>query len=367
MLTKRIVVDVPPTTFERLKRLKEDDGYKARTWGDWLTFKSKDISPKASAEERASGRGLMGLWCTNFAHNLTDILEGDSISKLVPEHPEIVPKGPSIVVGSGPSIHMHKHLDLLQSAIDHKEYHGLICACDSMLIPLLERGIIPDLTATVDGQTIITKWYDHPLVEKYGSQIKTCLVNSVNPDVVKICKKNKVQIYWFDGMMDGLQSSESWTRLQNLMTVSHQNPNGIPAVSCGGNVGCTIWVLNHTLLRRSPIALIGIDLGYPDGTKFQDTPYFSMWIRHCDSYTASQMYKKTYNPCFKTYAYADKVFQTYRAGWLTLARKVPAWFETFNCSEEGTLFGPGITCMPFHEWLEKVKNLKMPNIVEGQV
>jgi hypothetical protein len=123
-----------------------------------------------------------------------------------------------------------------------------------------------------------------------------------------------------------------------------------------------MWNFAHALLRRSPVALIGIDMGYPEGTHFETTPYFSNYARIAErsgperSDLACSQYVKIYNPCFKKYAYMDKVFGYYRKVWLNSAKKVPPYIQTINCSEEGTLFGHGIVCMTFADFLKEVES-----------
>ena len=156
--------------------------------------------------------------------------------------------------------------------------------------------------------------------------------------------------------MDSYSTFESFTKLQNYMTKSPKNPKGSPAIACGGNCGAAAWVLTHSLLRRSPIALIGIDLGYPEGTPLTETGYYSCYMQSAggDSGLAIGQYKKIFNPYFKCYAYVDKVFENYRKTWLSMAQRTELWARTCNCTEGGTLFGDRIESLPFKDWLESL-------------
>jgi hypothetical protein len=354
----RIVATVSDKAYAKIARMKKIDSFEGKDWGAWLTFKARDVKPPNISEE-ATKKNMLPMWCSSFGHNMQDILKGETLSQLVPENPEVVPKGPCVVVGAGPSIWVHKHLDILADAIKSGRYKGVVCSSDRMLKPLLERGVVPDLTGSVDGSELIVDWYNGELVRKYGSQIKTCLNSSVSPNVAKACRKNKVHVYWFNALHDELIQSDSFSRLQFFMTRSPQNPNGLVSMSCGGNVGFTMWTIAHSILRRSPIALIGIDMGYPEGTPFETTPYFSAYMQAASRFgsersdLACSAYRKVYNPYFKKYAYMDDVFKDYRATWLASLQQLPSYVKVFNCSEEGTLFGPGITCMPFKQFLEK--------------
>jgi hypothetical protein len=361
-MPKQIQVTVSNTEYFKLVRMKKADGFEGRDWGAWLAFVARDVR-KPNMITESTMKNMLPMWCSNFAQNMGEMLKGETLSTLVPEHPEQVPKGPCVVVGAGPSIWMHKHLDMLADAIKSGRYKGIVSASDRMLKPLLERGIVPDLTGTVDGSPIIKKWYDGPLVRKYGPQIKTCLNSNVSIEVTKACKRNKVHVLWFNGLQDDMLRLDTFSHLQKMMTRSPQNPNGLVAVTCGGNVGYTIWSISLSILRRSPIALIGIDMGYPEGTQLQTTPYFSNYIEGATatygperSDIACRPFKKVYNPCIKKYAYLDDIFTQYRLVWLKAAKLAPPYVQTINCSEEGTLFGPRITCMPFAEFLKSVES-----------
>jgi hypothetical protein len=73
-----------------------------------------------------------------------------------------------------------------------------------------------------------------------------------------------------------------------------------------------------------------------------------------------EAYKEFYHPTFRQKAYTDLVFYHYRQAFLSLQQSVKRWFRmyggTINCTEGGTLFGPGIKCMRFSEFLEEFKN-----------
>ena len=145
------------------------------------------------------------------------------------------------------------------------------------------------------------------------------------------------------------------------MTISKYNEKPLQAISCGGNVGATSWVMASSLFKASPCCLIGMDMSYPEGTKLEDTPYFSgvMNASKGNAQFISVAYKKIYNPCFKTWAYIDAVFSSYRQTFLEYQKNTPSWYQhyggTINCSEEGALFGLNIKCMRFKEFLSMVR------------
>ena len=75
-------------------------------------------------------------WVSNFALNLENIWEEDSGNELIPEKTSKV----SIVIGKGPSIKEHNHLELLAKS----EFKGNIICCDGALIASLKAGITPE-------------------------------------------------------------------------------------------------------------------------------------------------------------------------------------------------------------------------------
>jgi hypothetical protein len=357
-MKKLIIPDLSDSTYEKIKRLRNDDGFGERTWGAWFNYRFKNESTDDSSQvtDTETRDAMLSMWCLSFAKNIPELRSGNTITELVPVDPE-KHNGPSLIVGAGPSIWKHKHLDLLQDAIKSGKYKGIVCATDKMLVPLLERNIIPEFTVGVDGSPIIKKFYDHPLVEKYGPQIKAVLSSTTDRIVTDVCIKNKVNIYWFNPLYDDpFRSNESFTKLQRLMTTTEKHPQGVVAMCCGGNCGCAAWTISHTLLRRANIALIGIDMGYPEGTNLEETPYFSC-ITQCEHPAAvvDRFYGKIYNPAFKTYCFVDKIFSKYRESWRSAALKLPAHIKTYNCSEEGSLFGERIICEKFSVWLKSVE------------
>lgn len=265
------------------------------------------------------------------------------------------PPGSAVVVGRGPSLFEHKHCEMLH---EHK-YQGLVVASDGGLLPLLEAGVIPDVVVTVDGSPIIKKFFDHPLVRQYGGQMKWVTTVTVDHGVFLMALQSGMKIYWFNPQFDDYRNIESWTLLQRLISRTDKFPLGVPHAMSGGNSGAFAWIMAMSIFNRSPIALIGIDFGYPEGTNLEDTHYFSnvLKIAEGDRAQIKDAYKKFYHPTFKTKAYVDFVFYHYRQAFLEMQKGTAAWYQhyggTINCTEGGTLFGLGITCLKFKKFLEK--------------
>ena len=224
-----------------------------------------------------------------------------------------------------------------------------------MLIPCLQKGIIPDVTITVDGnRELIVKWYDHDLVRKYGKQLKICLITSVANNVLKVCRKAECQIYWYHPLFDDYRQNESFSRLQKYITATKQNPEGAPLLQCGGHAGGAAWVLAWSVFKRSPVALIGIDLGYLENTPIEQTAYYEALFKATGGNIAEIMksFREEYNPLFKTKAITDPIFYHYKISFLEMIAESPWWLKTVSCVEGGTLYGQGIEGMRFKQFLE---------------
>jgi hypothetical protein len=219
--------------------------------------------------------------------------------------------------------------------------------------------VIPQVVVTVDGAPIIKKYFEHPLVSKYGHLMKWIVSITVNHEVYLTAKKAGMQTYWFNPMFDDWRQNESWTRLQRLLSRTDKFMRGVPAANSGGNSGACAWIMAMSVFKRAPIALIGMDLGYPEGTKLEDTQYYSSALREAkgDATILRRTYPKFYHPDFKENAFVDMVFYHYRQAFLEMQQTTPLWYHlcggTYNCTEGGTLFGPNIKCQRFSQFLEE--------------
>jgi hypothetical protein len=359
-MKRRLIVELSEDAFKKLQRMKEIQGFADRDWGEFLTFLSKDVHLTPTEGEiisEATRLNLFELWMQNFAENLPYIRNGETIEKLVPPEPDKPPKGACIVVGAGPSIYKYKHLDMLAES----GFKGKILACDSMLIKCLEKGIIPDYTISVDGAEIIAKFYDHELVRKHGENIKVLLISTVHPKVRQLLEEAKAQIYWYHGLFDDYRSPESFTKLISVITKSQKNPKGLPSVSCLGNSGAASWVIAHSLLRCSPIALIGLDLSYPEGYPLEKTYYFSTYLKAAGGDVSKALafgYREIYNPYWKNKCVCDPVFYHYREGFLEAAQYTERWVITCNATGGGALFGKNIYCINFEDFLKYYQDIE---------
>ena len=374
----KIKLDLPYDIGRKLIMKQREDGYGDKSLEEYVGFLVKDVFRDPSLTQ-ATISELQEMWMKNFGENLPYIRYGDKLelkaneyvqNNLVelaePKFPDLKnpPKSSAVVIGAGPSVFMNKHLDLLAEAVKSGRYKGIICATDKILVSCLERGIIPDITTTVDGHITIKSFYDHPLVREYGPKIKVAFSVTINNEAYLVCRDAGIKVYWFYAMQDDWRKTYSFTKLEGLMVKSKHFTKTLQRIACGGNCGYTAWVMASNLFKRAPVALIGIDFGYPEGCDLVTTTYFSA-IEHnlpmgsARAIAVKTMYEDVYHPYFKKWAKIDKVFKSYRKSLLEAQKHMAPWFRhydgTINCTEGGTLYGPNIQCMKFADFLQKYK------------
>jgi hypothetical protein len=178
-----------------------------------------------------------------MALNMSQILDGKDIKDL----PRFDGK-PCLVIGAGPSIRQFRQLEILAKS----EWKNPIICADRQLIPLLKRKIKPNVAVTVDGESVVQKFYRHPLVEKFKGEVKAALcASTVHPDVLKHCPLEK---YFFIALWDNPLNPTSLTRAFHLMAQK-------TILETYGNAGSCAFSIAY-FLGCDPIGLLGLDYSY---------------------------------------------------------------------------------------------------------
>lgn len=113
------------------------------------------------------------------------------------------------------------------------------------------------------------------------------------------------------------------------------------------------WVFSWSILKRSDIALVGMDLGYPGDMPLPETPYYERSVEALGPIVAQTKYERVYHPFFKTESWIDPAFKGYRENLYEALLRKPPWQRTVNCTEGGTIIHPNIDYMMFKDWLEE--------------
>lgn len=304
---------------------------------------------------------MIDLWMYNFARNIPDFLNGNSIKQLsifkngkksIKNHR---PNSSAVVIGAGPSVKKNNHLEILSNS----NYKGVIVCTDRMLIPCLKNGITPEkfskfYVLTIEPKDVTIKYYDDKLIQKYSKGISVVLSTCTIHETVELCKKNGLKIFWFHPLIDDFRKLESVNKTMNMMSKSEKNPKGLSGMQTGGNVGCSAWIFSWAILGCSPIVLIGLDLGHPVDTPIENTRHYAEYLRMFKNNKSqvNKYFKKITNTDLKTKALSDPIFDFYREAFLDLVTRTPKWTRTINATEGGSLFGHGIESMKFVDALK---------------
>ena len=284
----------------------------------------------------------------------------------------------ALVVGAGPSLQRRRSLERLKAS----GFAGTIVAADGALGACLRAGVVPHVVVSVDPHPErIVRWFGDPaltaagvddyfrrqemdpthhgdemaanralvdLVDAHGPRIKAAVATSAAPAVVDRCEKAGMELYWWNPMYDDYDRPGSVSRRLYEM-------NGLPCLNGGGNVGTAAWVLAHAVLKKHRVGLIGMDLSYAPGTPYEKTQYYPELVelfgdRHTEAFV------HVTNPHLRETWFSDPAYYWFREVFLEMAAE--ATCETYNCTEGGLLFGPGIATVRLEEFLGTGKDGK---------
>jgi hypothetical protein len=296
-------------------------------------------------------------WIKNFTLNLENIWNGNSARDLTPISKND-DKISAIVIGRGPSIYKYKHLEMLAQS----NFNGSIICTDGALISALKAGVTPDkfknfFVLTIDTQEHIRNLYNDEIVQQHGNKIKCILSTTVSITTCEIAKKLGMEVFWLHALFDYDKGKSSFNYIANVMTKIKKHQKGLPAIQTGGNVGTAAWVVSWSILKCSPIVLLGIDHGYPAEMSWEEIDKYHKIPNNIsqNSEAFKRAYPTIYNPEFNCYVKQDPIFQYYSNALKEFIPKAPSWVKTINATGGGAIFGNGITCMKFEQFLAQLK------------
>lgn len=282
----------------------------------------------------------------------------------------------AILIAAGPSLHRN---DSAQKIL-RSGYSGLLIVAESALSYCVRNGLTPDFVVTLDPHPKrIIRFLGDPnltiedletddyfrrqdldpqfgvnelkrnsdlvkLVDQYAPQTKVAISSSASSAVANRCIQSGMQTFWWNPLYDDYDDSSSVTR-------EVFNINGLPCINTGGNVGTASWVIAHSILDLPEIALVGMDFSYYADTQHSQTQYYYELIELVGKEKLAEVFIAIENPYLKKTFYTDPTYFWYRESFLEMAQDAPC--HTYNCTEGGILFGPGVDHVPLDDFLTK--------------
>jgi hypothetical protein len=282
----------------------------------------------------------------------------------------------AIVVAAGPSLGRRRSLQRLCEG----GFRGTIVAVDGALGACLRQGVVPHVVVSVDPHPErIVRWFGDPalaappaddyfrrqdmdpahgddevaanrelvaLVDRYGPRLRVAVATSAAPAVVERCAAAGMALSWWNPMDDDYDRPDSLSRRLH-------RDNGLPCLNGGGNVGTAAWVLTHAVLGKRRVALVGMDFGDAPGTPYARTQYYPE-LRELLGDRCPEAFVHVENPHWGETWFCDPAYDWFREVFLEMVREAPG--RTFNCTEGGTLFGPGLTTAGLEAFLAEVSD-----------
>lgn len=300
------------------------------------------------------------VWVKNFALNLDKIWEESSARELDPsvDNNQRIKRDTAIVIGRGPSLKKHNHLEILaKNTIDA----AIVCS-DGALITVLKAGVTPDkfpdfFVITIDPREDTRKFYDDAIVDLFGHKIKGIFATVSHPDTVQRARMAGIKPYWIHTLVDYNEGQKSFNNIAAIMTRAKKHVTGLPAIQTGGNVGTSAWFLSWQILKCHNVILIGINHGWEEDDPLDKimTHNYTNKLLNIDTKSATfkKLFPKIYNPYFKCHVILDPIFQYYSSAFKEFIERSPPWVKTINATEGGSIFGKRIDCVRFSEFLKQ--------------
>lgn len=277
-------------------------------------------------------REKLAMWADNIKQNTTvidDSMDVINLKEIKDTH--------VLIIGNGQSY--KDHLD------DIKQFHGVVMCCEINLIPLLKAGIIPDYIMSLDGDDLLCKHLEDPIVEEYADQITAVFSTTVHPGIIE---RWPGKIAFITPWLDDVDELKSVTKVMQMFTKK-------TIMRTGGNVGSFMWFVAAFLEPKS-IAMIGLDFSYV----LEHTPYLHNtqaweWLKYHSKEEILKHYCRKTTPA-GVEVITETAFDTMAGGLISWIRSKPE-IRTIQLSECSIVTGDGIELMSFEKYLEEQKCL----------
>jgi len=351
-------------TFEKVNNLKIRLGFKEKTWDQFFSYVCHNevlTEPVKDDIEKIMKKihyESFDDWTQNFALNLNNIWNEHSAKELQQNVDETHErKSSAIIIGRGPSLKKHNHLELIANS----DYSGSIICCDGALINALKAGITPEkfpkfFVVSIDPRDVITKYYDDPIVNEYGSKINGVFSTFCYPATVERARQSGMKIHWLHTLFDFQEGQKSLNKITAMMVRAKKHSKGLPAIQTGGNVGTSSWFVSWKILKCTTVALIGINHGWSEDDSWKmiithGRENLDLEVDKSDP-NIKKLFPKIYNPDFDCQCILDPTFQYYRNALIEFISRSPSWVSTVNATEGGSIFGDRIKSMTLGKFLE---------------
>ena len=241
-IMKKFSCDLDEDLLKELNQEKKNLDLKNNDWNTFFShlmrIKQKTKSSKDIIEDTLQKNAFeryYDSWIQNFTKNLQHFIHGKSAKELSIPNPELN-KSSAIIIGRGPSLQKHNHLEKLAQS----NFHGSIICTDGILETALKAGIIPDkfpkfYVVTIDTNDEIKKFYDNETVQKYGKKIKCLLSTTVPQTTYDVIKKSQMEIFWLHTLFDYNKGKSSFNYIAGQMT-KNENLRGLMGRSSQRNI-----------------------------------------------------------------------------------------------------------------------------------
>lgn len=296
--------------------------------------------------ESNTAKHLYPLWMNNWRNNLSDASAGESLDRIY-RRPKVER---ALIIGRGPSIYKHRHLELLAE----RGFPGKVVASDGALPLLSEHGAKADYSLTVDGNQIIQKWYKPQYRNACNEGFRVILPVTAHRATYNACMKSGMKVSWYIPELD-TENFKNLTEVLQLQTISEDNPTGLSRLNGAGCSGNACIVFAATILNVREICMIGMDSGYSQDTPLSELHYHDNILAGCgyDKEKAAKLYKIYYSEAWQQYCVTDPVFEIYKRTAFSLFQHLQAGgVKIKNCSEGGCLTADGVETPSFREYLD---------------
>lgn len=255
---------------------------------------------------------------------------------------------PCLVISAGPSLHRQGILKRIRG------FKGTIVAADGAYIHCLKNGIKPDWVVTIDPSPRIVRWFGKRVDDEYFKRQDLDISIREEEENEALIDANKTRLaicttapqnvvertqdwdrYWFAPLVDNPEQRESITRLLGFYA---------PAINTGGTVGTCGFVFGSYVLHARDIAVVGMDFGYPRGTKLEQTQEWNMLKNEPNVHDLYPWMNGHWGAGF-----TSPTYYWYMQNFLDLLNAND--MHVTNCSGEGLLRGDNVTCCEIEEWM----------------